>query len=122
MGIKSLELMNEAFLLKLLWRLFSDPNALWVKVMLGKYGRQGEEGRKLIAKPTDSRLCSEMIKLWEVFSTGRGMEIKNRQVTKVWTDKWVRQEEKLISYIPENAMIDRNMKVCELIDGPEGGT
>lgn len=38
-GIKSLKQMNEAFLLKLLWRLTTDPTNLWAQVLTQKYGR-----------------------------------------------------------------------------------
>lgn len=37
MGIRKLKLMNEAFLLKLLWQLMNRQDAFWVKVLNGKY-------------------------------------------------------------------------------------
>lgn len=66
-GIKSLKHMNEAFVLKSLWRLHTNPSDLWVQVLLGKYGRSWREGEQLSAKPTDSRLWKELVRNWATF-------------------------------------------------------
>ncbi|CAN0837996.1 hypothetical protein LINGRAHAP2_LOCUS1956 [Linum grandiflorum] len=36
--------MNDAFLMKLVWNILSQPNALWVKVLLSNYTKEGPEG------------------------------------------------------------------------------
>lgn len=53
-GIKSLRRMNEAFLLKLLWRMYEDPDSLWAKTLLGKYDRK--------------KLWKEICNSWKKFS------------------------------------------------------
>lgn len=37
LGIRNLHLLKKTYLLKNIWRLFSDKNSLWYKVMKGKY-------------------------------------------------------------------------------------
>ena len=39
LGIKRPHHMNDAFLLKMLWNLFTEPDDLWCKVLYSKYGR-----------------------------------------------------------------------------------
>lgn len=38
LGFKSLDLMNQALLMKLCWNLVANPNRLWSQVLLAKYG------------------------------------------------------------------------------------
>lgn len=66
-GIKSLKHMNEAFILKSIWRLHTNSSDLWAQVLIGKYGRTWREGGQILAKPTDSRLWKAMVKNWDLF-------------------------------------------------------
>lgn len=66
-GIKSLSLMNDAFLMKLLWRMRQKPGELWAQVLNGKYGRNEEGSLELVAKQDDSKLWKEMVRMDEKF-------------------------------------------------------
>ena len=39
LGIRSMRQLNSAFLMKLRWRLKTDPSALWVCILKEKYSR-----------------------------------------------------------------------------------
>ncbi|XP_061363416.1 uncharacterized protein LOC133307012 [Gastrolobium bilobum] len=54
LGIINLRIQNEAFIQKLAWQLIRDRNSLWVKVLIGKYGRNHDLNRSLLAKMYDS--------------------------------------------------------------------
>lgn len=58
--MKSLQLMNGMFLLKLLWKMEVEPTCQWVQVLLGKYGRESSGGRELVAKKVDTKLLKDL--------------------------------------------------------------
>lgn len=62
-GVKNLKLMNEAFLMKILWNFKTKPDELWVQVLRGKYGRGKHSGTKNEAKQGDSKLWKNLSKL-----------------------------------------------------------
>lgn len=69
LGIRNLQLMNDAFLSKILWRMHVEPTSLWAQVLLGKYGRSSNIEHGLISKHRDSKLWKELAKLWVSFHT-----------------------------------------------------
>lgn len=56
LGLKKAKEMNDAFLMKLNWRILSEPDALWVKVLLTKYTKDGTDGLQPIHLKTSSAL------------------------------------------------------------------
>lgn len=60
--------MNDAFLLKIIWRLKTEPESLWVRLLLDKYGRMNQNGGAICMKQGDSRLWKELVKLEDVFA------------------------------------------------------
>ncbi|XP_061343679.1 uncharacterized protein LOC133289698 [Gastrolobium bilobum] len=54
MGIISLQGHNEAFLHKISWKLLNNQEELWVRVLIGKYGRNLDWRREVNAKSYDS--------------------------------------------------------------------
>lgn len=75
-GIKKLKVMNDAFLSKLLWKLETEPDNLWVQVLLGKYGRGHIATAPLIAKPSDSKLWKELVQLWDMYNAHVRREVE----------------------------------------------
>lgn len=55
LGMKNLEFMNDAFILKLMWRIYAEPKALWAQVLLSKYELNGRREDFFRYQPGDSR-------------------------------------------------------------------
>ena len=74
-GIKSIKSLNEAFFLKSLWTLLTNPTYLWASILMGKYGRRWR-WYTLIAKASVPRLWRELVKMkmqlnWKVIQHNR---------------------------------------------------
>lgn len=67
LAIKNLRAMNEAFFMKLIWKMNVQPNDLWIQVLKGKYGRNEDWRLHLEAKSEYSYLWREMSKLGDRF-------------------------------------------------------
>lgn len=115
MGIKSLKPMNEAIMIKMLWKISKNPNDLWVQVLLGKYHRRQGGEPDMCDKAGDSRLWKELVKMKELFRENITMKIQDRSETRVWLDNWVNEEGKLSKFLPSRDSVDRDLKVKELV-------
>lgn len=64
LGIKKLSCMNDAFLMKIGWKVIVEPNNLCSQVLRGKYVRNMDLRRGIVVKDDDSLLWKEIGKLW----------------------------------------------------------
>lgn len=85
-------------------------------MLIGKYGRDEENGGAVIAKQSDSSLWKEMVKLWEKFCQCLEVDVKDGKRALFWLHKWVKNEESLMQYVPGNTDIRKGMRVCEAVD------
>lgn len=99
MDIKSLNLMNDAFIMKMLWRMYKNPNEIWVQVRFGKYHRRQEGESDMCAKTGDFRLWKELVKMEKVFRENTIMKMKNGSETRVWLDNWVKEDGRLSRFL-----------------------
>jgi len=81
--------MNSAYLMKLGWRLISEPSALWARILKEKYGRN----RNLNDLELTHSSCSNA--WWGILSTmghtkqGVGKAIEDGRQTLFWTHRWL---------------------------------
>lgn len=115
-GFKELQLINESFLLKLIWRIKMEPDALWTQVLHGKYRRDRDHGEEPIAKPADSQLRKDLVKMWEKFNQYAFMKIHNDAKACVWTDNLLKGEGRLINYVTGEQEINKRLRVKELMN------
>ena len=89
LGIRKIDLLNKALLSKWIWRLASEKDNLWKKVIGVKYGQEGFGWRTKEAHGTfgvgvwkeimkEANWCWDSIK----FKVGKGTRVK------FWTDQW----------------------------------
>ena len=99
LGLRDLELFNAALLAKWRWRLLSNPNRLWCRILHSRYGdlpffrSQANQG--------GWKNCSTLWKdLWKVSNCVKGINkdwfdkgvrkiIGNDQKTSFWNEPWV---------------------------------
>lgn len=88
LGLRDLEAMDKACLLKLCWSLHGDNN-LWTAVLNGKYGRRCLPHGPLLAKNTDSHLWRHLVQLWKILSPIELWSVGNGESIKAWSDCWI---------------------------------
>ena len=88
LGIKSMQQLNDASLMKLQWRLITDPNAIWAQILKAKNSR--EEGLLPLNRHRNpSNAWRGMTKTTEMLHQGISMAIGDGRDTYFWLDNWV---------------------------------
>ncbi|KAK2417156.1 hypothetical protein QL285_039488 [Trifolium repens] len=116
LGIRRLVHMNQACLMKLAWYIRSGENALWIKVLKGKYSRGNSNFDQVSFKMQDSSLRKNLVNIWSTLHLYEFWSIGNGNTVKAWEDRWLlpsKSIQELGLTIPE-AM--RNMSVADLED------
>jgi hypothetical protein len=113
LGFKRPQLMNEAFLMKILWNLINKPNDLWCKVLYSKYGRNKDLRTSITSQPYDSPLWKALCKVWDDFQSNIIWQIGDGNVN-FWLDKWGPNNSSLIS-IATNSYVDTTLLVKDVV-------
>ena len=99
LGLRDIQLFNQALLAKLAWRIITVPDCLLARILKGKYcQRQGF---------LDTNLPSACSHGWRSIIFGRdllkdniGKAIGNGQTTAVWKDSWISLDDNVKPYGP----------------------
>ncbi|CAN1192031.1 Putative ribonuclease H protein At1g65750, partial [Linum perenne] len=97
-GLRSARELNEAFLMKIAWGVFSRPGDLWVKVLLTKYMKHSANGMCLKRRSGYSAIWRGVLSVWEETLNGLQWSIRNGRRTKFWTDVWLDSGVTLIDF------------------------
>ncbi|KAL4394917.1 hypothetical protein AHAS_Ahas02G0199900 [Arachis hypogaea] len=117
LGFKSLFLMNEAFMLKSLWRLVVDNDTLWARVLLNKYDKGRQFPGEMKVKGSDSQFWKNLKKMKMIFDKNTRFSISNDKSTRLWDDPWV-ENDPLREHLTSNKILVelRNMTVIEAME------
>lgn len=105
LGLRDIQLFNQALLAKQVWRVLTNPNCLFARVLLGKYCNN--KSFMEVKLPT---VCSHG---WRSILHGRellkgnvGKAIGNGLTTRVWKDSWISldKDTKFYGPIQEDAL------------------
>ena len=112
LGIKKSEATNQALQMKLLWKIMSEPENLWVKFVTKRYLHSDSH---LAHTPPQSSSWQwrKLMLLRETFKKGLRWQIGNGCSVNFWLDNWVSQ--KPLLGIAQTPCVDQNIKVCEFI-------
>ncbi|XP_061346042.1 uncharacterized protein LOC133291745 [Gastrolobium bilobum] len=122
LGIINLRIQNEAFMQKLAWQLIKDQNSLWAQVLLGKYGRNHDPNRSLIAKLSDSTLWKNICIARTKLSQHLEWVVENGKTACFWTDYWGDWQSTLLELASVKPPIsDLVLKVCDVVDPSTNG-
>jgi len=117
LGVKSQQHMNMALLMKLCWKMVSNPNALWVRVFCAKYNL-----RKLSVdipnRKSNRSPCFKSIQTaWEYFAKGLRWDVKDGRSVLFWVDSWLPGSDPLInSAVHALSSSDRHKTVADYVD------
>jgi hypothetical protein len=115
MGLRKLQCMNEACLMKLGWSLMTGEKSLWGDVLVGKYGREGWGQGKISVTTNDSSLWKAIAKCWDSLELHRCWAIGDGSRIHFWSDKWIDESTRLSeleTIIPETF---RQWKVKDVV-------
>ncbi|XP_061350360.1 uncharacterized protein LOC133295534 [Gastrolobium bilobum] len=89
LGLHNLKVHNEAFLFKIAWQILNNNNALWVRLLLGKYGRKFDVRRSSSSQPYDSVMWRALCSIWDRFLGCLQWKIGNGRDVYFWKDSWL---------------------------------
>ena len=88
LGLRDIQLFNQALLAKLAWRILTAPNCLLSRILLGKYCHN-----KSFLEVSVPKVCSHgwrsVLHGLELLKPHLGKAIGNGQATRVWQDSWI---------------------------------
>jgi hypothetical protein len=88
LGLRKLQSMNEACLMKMGWSLMNGEDTLWGSVLIGKYGRAGWSQGSITSNANDSYIWKAIAKCWPTLELHRCWSVGDGNKTNFWTDKW----------------------------------
>lgn len=90
LGIRCLDIMNKAMLSKLVWKMYADPNLLWVKILKTKYEYIYKVQPSMQCKMKLESSCFRSIRrVWEEAFEGIRKLVLDGQMTSFWGDEWI---------------------------------
>ncbi|KAJ8431324.1 hypothetical protein Cgig2_013540 [Carnegiea gigantea] len=88
LGLRSMRQLNSAYLMKLGWRLATEPNSLWVKILRTKHCKS-RDAEKLERQGPMSNTWKGILESLHLTKQGVGHAIGDGRRTKFWTHKWI---------------------------------
>jgi ribonuclease HI len=119
LGLRKLEFMNEACLMKMGWSLMVGEHSLWGQVLLGKYGRQFENAGRITTSQNDSALWKAIVRLWPKLEEFRCWNIGDGSQINFWTDKWIDGQLRLIDVGVNVPQENRDWKLKDIVNNRE---
>uniref|UniRef100_A0A6N2KBG0 Reverse transcriptase zinc-binding domain-containing protein n=1 Tax=Salix viminalis TaxID=40686 RepID=A0A6N2KBG0_SALVM len=113
MGIKNMETMNKAFIMKLAWGV-AQGNSLWVRLLKEKYMKfnRGDDYPKAASR--DSMLWKAICQVWQKVHQNISWNLGNGKKILFWKDCWLANYGPLINYI--NGEIPEDKISCTVAD------
>lgn len=115
LGFKRPHRMNEAFLMKMIWNLIKNPDELWCRVLISKYGRNNDFMVSCNSQPYDSPLWKALVGVWNDFQRHIFWKIGDGRLTNFWLDKWVPNRSELLPSASQN-FIDTTISVRDVLN------
>lgn len=106
LGIHDLRTQNDAFAMKLAWRIFSKDASAWVKLMREKYLSSSPSWMP-IAKPSDSWLWRNICRVWHHMLKGVRWSLRDGATCRFWLDIWHDLPHPLIYFVTDS--VSQNM-------------
>jgi ribonuclease HI len=114
LGLRRLDVMNKACILKPGRKIQSGAIDFWCAVMKGKYKRGSDEG-VVLARANDSHLWKSIVRLWPQLDTHSWWTIGDGKIINLCHDAWIEEGLRLadcITQIPDNM---RSMKLVHIV-------
>ncbi|KAF7838891.1 ribonuclease H [Senna tora] len=111
LGMRHLKHQNAAFMTKIGWGLVNQKDALWARVLRGKYHCGDDLIPQMKCPSNSSRLWKAVVRNWGHVSDGMEWRVGNGASINFWTDCWVPNCKRLCDIasipIPSNRLSDK---------------
>ena len=87
-GLRKIEPLNKAYLAKLGWKVFTENNNLWVRLIKDKYLRK-ISFLQYKSSTNDSWIWKNILKQRELLDKGLRWKLGNGKSIRFWTDRWM---------------------------------
>jgi hypothetical protein len=114
LGLRRLNVMNKACILKLCWKLQAGSQELWSEVLWGKYKRNADLS-EVRAKPSDSSLWKSIVKLWPAINEHCFWSLGDGKEVDAWTSAWIAPGFKIIDLNVQIPLEMHHYKVVDLV-------
>ncbi|CAL1388701.1 unnamed protein product [Linum trigynum] len=107
LGLRNATRMNEAFMLKIAWRLMAEPESLWASIVRAKYLRRMEGGWQPRTPGRLSNLWRGVLRILHLIPDAIMWNIKSGRSTRFWTDRWLQDDPvlaDLAANLPQEAL------------------
>ncbi|KAK8644515.1 hypothetical protein V6N13_123820 [Hibiscus sabdariffa] len=119
LGLRRMSVQNDAFRMKMAYKLVSDPDCLWVRVLRSKY-----KVRELIPvslrRSGSSRFWQGMVKVWEMVCPNLVWNIGDGRSADFWLDSWVGNLGPLIFHCNDADMVSVSSTPVATMVNPDG--
>jgi len=89
LGIRSMRQLNSASLMKLGWRLHSEPTALWVRLLKEKYARGDDLFHRIGRHHVRTNAWRGIMETMESTAKGLGVALGDGRNTNFWEHRWL---------------------------------
>lgn len=104
-GLRSMNVLNEVYMLKLAYNLFACPNKLWVRLMRAKYGCIAHVMPKISPRGSTSHIWHAISRTWLNVECNILWMVQNNQDTHFWKDSWTFGGDINCDYCPDSIPI-----------------
>ncbi|XP_074301475.1 uncharacterized protein LOC141632870 [Silene latifolia] len=88
LGLRSMRQVNTAFMAKLGWRMLSEPNSVWARVLRHKYCKGRCDAEMFQGKQVSSNVWKGIVEAVDVLKKGLRNSVGNGKSTLFWTVAW----------------------------------
>ncbi|CAN1170479.1 Putative ribonuclease H protein At1g65750 [Linum perenne] len=114
LGLRLARHLNMAYMTKLAFLFFQNPNLLWVQVLHTKYFRAVNGELRPRNRSSQSSLWRGISSAWQIMLEGARAGIQNGMETRFWTTRWLDSGIKIVDKVVRNhEEIEIEAAVCE---------
>ncbi|CAL1381562.1 unnamed protein product [Linum trigynum] len=115
LGLRSATRMNEAFMMKIAWRLMTEADSLWARVVRSKYLRRTDGGWQPRTEGRLSNLWRGVLKVLHHLPKGMMWNIKSGLQMRFWEDCWLQDGPPLAEFAQDLPEAARDLTVADLV-------
>lgn len=82
-------MLNQAYILKLVWQTIANRDKLWVKIMRTKYNCGIQNMSIMSYRQNSSSMWKAIVKAWEVVENNSSWIIRHGRDARFWRDAWI---------------------------------
>jgi len=110
LGLRNMRQLNSAFLIKLGWRIETEPTALWARVLKAKYCKGHDLDNVVAGRYSCSNAWRGIMEALDLTRQGVGITMGDGRKIKFWSHRWIdglKLQEQVINTVPVEQINNR---------------